>query len=165
MDSLTPEDLLKAAETKSSSSFKFGDGNAVLSTKAVTIPATIGKDDVLIKTDVIQNDLPLLLSKYSRKKSNVTVNFANDKVSFLDQNLDILLTSSDHYAVPISRTEKLLDNIDSTDDSEKVFLTINNLSSKSSDERKIKTKLHCQFGHSSSEKLKKLLQPAYITKN
>ena len=42
-DSLTPRDLLKIVEEKSFSSFKFGDGNTVLSTKTVTIPATVGK--------------------------------------------------------------------------------------------------------------------------
>ena len=36
------------------------------------------------------------------KKSNVGIDFANDKVSFLNQNVDIIFTSSDHYAVPIS---------------------------------------------------------------
>ena len=56
---------------------------------------------MIIKTDVIQNDLPLLLSKDSMKKSNVKIDFANDKVSFLDQNVDIILISSGHYAVPI----------------------------------------------------------------
>ena len=77
----------------------------------------------MIKTGVVQNDLPLLLSKDSMKKSNVTTDFAIDKVNFLNQNVDPTLTSSGHYAVPISRTEKLLANMDSTDDSEKVFLT------------------------------------------
>ena len=77
----------------------------------------------MIKTGFVQNDLPLLLSKDSTKKSNVTTDFAIDKVNFLNQNVDPTLTSSGHYAVPISRTEKLLGNMDSTDDSEKVFLT------------------------------------------
>ena len=54
----------------------------------------------------------------------------------LYQNADIILTSIGHYAAPISRIEQLLDNMDSTVDSEKVFLTINSLSSKSSDEEK-----------------------------
>ena len=135
MDSLTPRVLLKVVEEKSSSSFKFGDSkNTVLSTKTATIPATIGKD-VSIKTDFIQNDLPLLLRKDYMKKSNIKMDFANDKVSFLDQNVDIILSSSGHDAVPISRTEQLLDNMDGTVDSEKVFLTINNLSSNSSDEK------------------------------
>ena len=47
--------------------------------------------------------------------------FANDKMGFLGQNVDIVLTSSGHYAVLISRTEQLLDNVDSNIDSEKVF--------------------------------------------
>ena len=68
LDSITPGDLLIVVDEKSSRSFKFGHGNTVLLTKAVTIPATIGKDDVLITTDVIQNDLPLLPSKDSMKK-------------------------------------------------------------------------------------------------
>ena len=101
LDSPTPGYLLKVVEERSSSSFKFGNGNKVLSTKAVTIPATIGNNDVLIKTDVIQNDLPLLLSKNPMKKRNVKIDFANDKVSFLDQNVDIILTYAGHYAVPI----------------------------------------------------------------
>ena len=97
------------------------------------------------------------------KKSNVMIDFAIDKVSFLDENVDIILTFSGHYAVPISRMKKLLDKMDSTDDSKKAFLTINNLSSKSNDvKNKIAKKQHCQFGQSSSEKLKKLLQVANI---
>ena len=112
LDSLTPRVLLKVVEEKSTSSFKFGDSKStVLSTKTATIPATIGKD-VSIKTDFIQNDLHLLLRKDSMKKSNVKMDFANDKVSFLDQNVDIILSSSGHYAVPISRTEQLLDNME-----------------------------------------------------
>ena len=112
LDSLTPRVLLKVVEEKSSSSFKFGDSKStVLSTKTATIPATIGKD-VSIKTDFIQNDLHLLLRKDSMKKSNVKMDFANDKVSYFDQNVDIILSSSGHYAVPISRTEQLLDNME-----------------------------------------------------
>ena len=53
--------------------------------------------------------------------------------------------------------------MDSTDDSEKLFLTINNSSSKSSDEKNKKAKkLNSQFGLSFSEQLKKLLQSANV---
>ena len=68
-------------------------------------------------------------------KNVVMIDFANDKVSFLDQNVDKLLTSSGHYTVPISRTEQLLDNMDNTVDSEKVFFDNKYLWSKSSDEK------------------------------
>ena len=68
---------------------------------------------MMIKTDVIQNDIPLLLSKDSMKKSNVKIDFANDKVSFLDQNVDIILISSGHYAFSIffcSLRKSIFDN-------------------------------------------------------
>ena len=44
----------------------------------------------------------------------------------------------------------------------KVLLTLNVLSSKSPEEKKIVKKLHCQFGHSTVEKLKKLLKSTNI---
>ena len=35
----------------------------------VTFPAQIGKEDIMIKSDVIDSDLPLLLSKSAMKKA------------------------------------------------------------------------------------------------
>ena len=97
------------------------------------------------------------------KKVAVKIDFARDKVSFLKQNVDIVFTSSSHHAIPISRTEQLLDHFDKNNESERVLLTINELSSKSPEEKeKNAKKLHSQFGHSSAEKLKKLLKSANI---
>ena len=97
------------------------------------------------------------------KNGDVKTDFARDKVSFLNQNADIVFTLSSHYVIPISRTEQLLDHFDKNNESEGVLLTINELSSKSPEEKnKIAKKLHCQFGHSEAEKLKKLLKSANI---
>ena len=97
------------------------------------------------------------------KNGDVKTDFARDKVSFLNQNADIVFTLSGHYVIPISRTEQLLDHFDKNNESEGVLLTINELSSKSPEEKnKIAKKLHCQFGHSEAEKLKKLLKSANI---
>ena len=164
MNTLTEKDAQKVVEESSSSSFRFGDGDSKTANKSVTIPARIGNEDIMIKTDVTDSDLPLLLSKEAMKKGDVKIGFAIDKVSFLNQNVDIVFTSSGHYAIPLSRTEQLLDHFDKNNESERVLLTINELSSKSPEKKKKKTakKLHCQFGHSSAEKLKKLLKSANI---
>ena len=164
MNTLTEKDAQKVVEESSSSSFRFGDGDSKTANKSVTIPARIGNEDIMIKTDVIDSDLPLLLSKEAMKKGDVKIGFAIDKVSFLNQNVDIVFTSSGHYAIPLSRTEQLLDHFDKNNESERVLLTINELSSKSPEKKKkkIAKKLHCQFGHSSAEKLKKLLKSANI---
>ena len=90
----------------------------------MTIPARIGNEDIMIKTDVIENDLPLLLSKEAMKKSDVKIDFARDKVNLLSQNVDIVFTSSGHYAISISRTEQLFDHFYKNNESERVLLTI-----------------------------------------
>ena len=71
----------------------------------MTIPVRTENEDIMIKTDVIGSDLPLLLRKEAMKKGDVKIDFARDKVSFLIQNIDIVFTSSGHYAIPNSRTE------------------------------------------------------------
>ena len=106
MNTLTEKDAQKVVEESSSSSFRFGDGDSKTANKSVTIPARIGNEDIMIKTDVIDSDLPLLLSKEAMKKGDVKIGFAIDKVSFLNQNVDIVFTSSGHYAIPLSRTEQ-----------------------------------------------------------
>ena len=124
----TGKDAQKVLEVSCSSSFRFGDGNRRKANKSVTIPARIGNEDIMIKTDVIDSELPLLLSKEAMKKGDVKIDFARDKVSSF--------TSSRHFAIPISRTEQLLDHYDKNNESERVLLTINELSSTSPKEEK-----------------------------
>ena len=122
----------------------------------MTISPRIGNNDIMIKTDVIENDLPLLLSKEAMKKSDVKIDFARDKVNFLNRNVDIVFTSSGHYAISICRAEQLSDHFYKNNESERVLLTINELSSKSHYEQKrITKKLYFHFGQSSAEKLEK----------
>ena len=137
LNTLTETDAQKVVEESSSSSFRSGDGNSKTAYKSVTIPARIGNEDIMIKTDIIDSDLPFLLSKKTMKKGDVKIHFARDKVSFLNQNVDIVFTSSSHYAIPISRTEQLLDHFDKNNESERVILTINGLYSKSPEEKKV----------------------------
>ena len=143
MYTLTKKDTQKVVEESSSSSFRFGDGNSKTANK-LTVPARIGNENIVIKTDAIGgSDSPLLLSKEAMKKGDVKIDFARDKLSFINQNLDMVFTSSGHYAIAISRTEQLLDHFDKNNESERVLLTIYELSWKSPEvKNKIAKKLH-----------------------
>ena len=68
LDTLTESDRSKVVVEKSSNSFRFGNGKSLNSEKMVTFPAQIGKEDIMIKSDVIDSDLPLLLSKSAMSK-------------------------------------------------------------------------------------------------
>ena len=105
LDTLTESDRFKVVVEKSSSSFRFGNGKSLNSKKMVTFPAQIGKEDIMIKPDVI--NLPLLLSKSAIKKANVKIDFSNDVVNMLNQKINIVFTASGHYAVPVSKTSQL----------------------------------------------------------
>ena len=64
LKSLSEEELELIEEKEGGSKFKFGNGDALLSIKKVAIPALIRSRQVMIKTDVVATDIPLLLSYY-----------------------------------------------------------------------------------------------------
>ena len=70
------ESELKDVETcESNIAFKLGDGQKIESMKKMKIPARIGSKDVKIETDVVNTNIPLLLSKESMTKANTEINF------------------------------------------------------------------------------------------
>ena len=63
----------------------------------------------MIQTDVISNELPLLLSKDATKKKNTKTDFKNDRISILGQEMDISFGNSRHFSIPISKCYEALD--------------------------------------------------------
>lgn len=68
LETLSEESRRKVVECSIDSKFKFEDGKTVV--QSVNIPAQIGKVEVTIKTGIINNELPLLLSKTPMKKED-----------------------------------------------------------------------------------------------
>ena len=58
---------------------------------------------VMLTTDVISNDLPLLLSKEAMKRANTQIEFASDKINILGRDLQVIFSTSGHYCIPIGR--------------------------------------------------------------
>ena len=52
--------------------FKFGDGNKLNSLYKVTLPCVIGDIEVSIVTDVVDTDIPLLLSRLHEKNRDLS---------------------------------------------------------------------------------------------
>ena len=105
-DSLIDEDIIK--EKPSTAAFKFGKGEPVMSEKKVIIPVVIGSKKVNLETDVIDADIPLLMSKAAMKKAETVLNFNEDSVTMFGEQQHLLKTSSGHYAIPLTIKEKLL---------------------------------------------------------
>lgn len=147
----------KAIQTKSSrKAFRFGNGTKVNSYMTAYIPAQIGDVKCRIETEVVDIDLPLLLSKASLKKANAVLDMTNDKVTMFNQPVKLNYTSTGHYCIDITENKQVRN-----EECESLKVEEN------MDEEKKKTyimKLHKQFGHASAENLKRLMKNAGLDK-
>jgi len=150
------EENKKAVESlKSSRRFKFGDGNIVHSFETVTIPATIGRTACKIETEVVKVDIPLLLSKDSLKRAGTVLDLQNDKAVMFNEPVTLEFTSSGHYCVNILDKENKSEERSAE---EEILVVTEDMNV--DEQRKMLLKLHRQFGHASSERIKKLLKSA-----
>ena len=137
--------------------FKFSNGNKLNSCYKVILPCVIADIKVSIITEVVDSDIPLLLSKDAMKRAGTCLNFEDDTVMMLKKKIPLSCTSSGHYYIPI--TKPLPDK-----HKFKHILFIKEISSKNAAEKiKIATKLHRQFSHSSCKKLCDLVKNAGVT--
>ena len=155
VDSLTPEKKAQIKYSNTNNSFKFGSGDVHKSLYKVTIPATIGKTEILIETDVVKLDIPMLLSKQSMKNAQTEINFENDTVKMLGEIQDVSVTTSGHYAVALNQNQVILDKVTVKGDSITLILQHD-----VADKLKTARKLHCQFSHPHVNKLLDLINKA-----
>ena len=138
--------------SKSNNVFKFGDGGRVLSLNKVKLPVVIGKTCASIETDIVDSDIPMLISKDSLIKAEAQLNFQNDTCVILGQNINLKVAKSGHYLLPLNEKKQLM--IDS-ERKKKVSVT---LFTRDLNPSQIAVKLHSQFAHPPAEKLIRLVK-------
>ena len=151
VNSLEEQDKDSIEERESNRKFRFGDGAQVTSIKNVIIPAQIGEKTCTISTEVVEADIPLLLSKETLKKARTVLDLNKDKAVMFDKQVPLEFTSSGHYCIDITCTKNRQQSEEA--------LCIDETSTPA-DKKKSLLKLHKQFGHASTERLTKLLNNA-----
>jgi hypothetical protein len=158
---LTDEEKQNLKRRPTSSVYKFGDGAKVSASYAITIPATIGKRNVTIDIDILDKDIPCLLSRDSMKQVNTQLDFKNDEAIMLDQKIPLFTSRSGHYCIPLTEKKKLITNhsLDQNKNPTNINLVITN---KDLSVSQIAKKLHSQFSHPSANKLVSLAKSASL---
>ena len=154
VESLDEKSQKETTFRESKTPFKFGDGETKYSYQLVKFPANIGGFECFIEAEVVDCDIPLLLSKDSLKRAQTILDINNDKVSMFGKQVDVQFTSSGHYCIDIA------DNKDQSSievDFKEIVLLTNSTTPKQK-KRDILLKLHIQFGHSSANRLISLLK-------
>ena len=72
----------------------------------------IAGQNVLITTEVIENDLPLVFSKDTMKKANTYIDFANDKIAILNKEVPLQFTITGHYYIPTGKIDENHDDFE-----------------------------------------------------
>ena len=126
-----------------------------MSTGSVILPAVLGGQKVGISTDIVEKDIPLLLSRKAMKKGRMSIDFKNDTAQVFNTQVHLNVTKSGHYTVPLTPHTHLL-NMLSTNQKPNIVLTLQNQISK----RDQAVKIHQQFAHVPAEKLINLIRSA-----
>ena len=80
IETLNEDEKTKVEYFPSQRFFRFGDSRLYESKGGVKIPAKIGGKRFMINADIVEAEIPLLLSKDAMKKANVIINLKNDAV-------------------------------------------------------------------------------------
>ena len=106
IDSLSEGQKAKMVFQTSSSIYRFGDGKTFKATNKTQIPAEIGSHNVMIEAEDINSDIPLLLSRASMKRADTSPNFKDDTTSVFGITIELVVTKSSHYAIPLTFRSK-----------------------------------------------------------
>ena len=132
------------AESPGWRTFKFGGGERLKSLKEVTIPAKFGDQPVLLKVDVVESKIPLLISLGTQKRAGTILDTNTDTAIIAGVKMKLERTRSGHYAI----------NLDGMDADCLVSLTLD----EEENWEAALLKLHNQFAHSG--RLRKLIETA-----
>ena len=147
VDSLSLSDVDLIKSRKGEKTFKFGIGLAE-SILECDIPVYIGDRRIMLRTDVVKADVPLLLSISTMASLGMVIDLGNDVVKVFGKSAQLNRTSSGHLSLPISNPSQ---NI------ERAFVV--SLENVGPDVLKKRLKhIHKQFGHPTQEKLTSLLK-------
>ena len=135
--------------------FKFGNNGRLESEGKYFIPAVLAGHNVSLEIDVVDSDIPLLLSKKAMKKAGMSINMQDDTVTAFGKKERLVTTSSGHYCMPLlgeaeENAEKIIEEI--------LAVNLEELSEK--EQFKAMDKLHKQFGHTPKEKFVTFMKDA-----
>ena len=133
--------------------FKFGGGTRLQSKGEYSLPVVIAGKEATIITNVVESDIPLLLSRTAMKKAAVKMDLEHDTATIMGKEVALNLITSGHYCIPIDRSEEVpVENVCAV-----------NLDMLSKEDRfKTMLKLHRQFAHPPKNRLIALLKDANV---
>ena len=155
IQSLDTDDKETVKQTEGQKIFKFGGGTCLKSKEEYSLPAVIAGNEVLIQIDIVESNIPLVLSRSAMKRAAIKLDLVNDTTVIMGKEVALNLTSSDHYCILLDKSEVVpVENVCA------VKLDVLNRN----DRFKTLLKLNRHFAHPPMKKLIALLKDAGVWK-
>ena len=119
--------------------FGFGNNGQLESLGKYYIPVVMAGWKTNISVDLIDSDIPLLLSRKAMEKAKMKIDFAERTVTAFGRTVPMQSTQSGHPILPIQPQTR--------DSLEQIFAVIKFDSASRSEQRKGMRRIHRQFGH------------------
>lgn len=150
IDTLSNREHRVVQTEQSKCNFRFGDGPTYTSTQVVIIPVIFGSHRAMLRTHVVNCEIPLLMSRQSLKRAHCQIDFVQDKVVMFGEQVPVKISRTGHYCVPLTSDDKqeTIHNV--------LFTSPINPDDDKANQKKV-MKLHKQFAHPSSDRLKQLI--------
>ena len=156
LESLSCSDLRSVKYSKSDTKFKFGDGDVVQSYRQAALPIYLNTTKAVIDVDIIEKDIPLLLSKQSLKRGGAVLDFTKDYIIMLGERMDFVCTSSNHICIDLRKSFDVgVENA--------IAFQCNLL--ENDDLVKHAVKWHKQFAHPTAQRLNDLIRSSNLFEN
>ena len=120
LSNMSDKDMNEVEVSKSESAFKFGDEPPVTSKEKVTFPCYILEKRTKLSADVVNRNIPLLISKGEMKKRKFILNFDQDTLEVNGEKHDLSTTSKGHFKLPLWSHEECNVTFDEMNKREKV---------------------------------------------
>ena len=136
--------------TSSNTVYRFGDGIETRSKKVLQIPLSICGKRIIEEVDVVDNEIPLLISRPTMSRIGMIVDTKQHCVDIDGKIIKLEFNTSGHYVMPVSEC---------ADETCNIIFHLENLTDYTrADKLKKAMKLHRQFAHASKERLIRLLK-------
>ncbi len=136
--------------SESKRQFLFGNQGKLVAKAKYILPTKIGGVDNQISIDVIESDIPLLLSKDEMKRLGITLDMKNDRGTINGKPLILNTTSAGHYTIDLLNDSEQLEEVciaELEDNDIKI-------------QKKALNKIHRQFGHRPKRQFVDILKEA-----
>ena len=151
-DSLSEDEKKKIEYGPPESRYRFGDGVVIPSFMHVKLPAFVGEHPVFLESDVVKNDIPVLLSRESMAKADMSLIFKDDTLIAYDQTIHLPVSKTGHYLLPLTPPVQAI--------REKAVEYDIYIASDIQSKKNKARHLHRQFAHPPAEKLNRFLNAA-----